>query len=159
MRAAFAGLLALWLAGAAGGAEEIHGELDQFAGNGIAIVWAIRKAPVEDQSQVIARVVPVDARWAAISIDGVDPFTRERRVVLPRTPLGSGVQTSALRGSFADLPHRQFHFYAASQTQPGLTVYFMGVPDTTPEFLADDVLAGHLEQAVARLKAAGGSKP
>jgi hypothetical protein len=136
----------------------VHGELDQFAGRGVAIAWAILKAPVEDQSQVVVRVAALEPRLAAVRIVGIDPFTQQQREVLPLTPLGAGLQSAAARGSFADFPHRQFQFYTANGEHV-LTVYFMGVPDTSPEFLAEPALAAHLDQTLAKLKAAGGSRP
>ena len=42
------------------------------------------------------------------------------------------------RASFADHPSTEFHFFArgedATANKPKLTVFYLGVPDTTPEF-------------------------
>ena len=59
------------------------------------------------------------------------------------------------RSSFADLPRTEFRFFpSAADAQvdaPRLVVYFLGIPDTTPEFAEpaalDKYLAGRIERA------------
>jgi len=146
-------LLVLWTAAAA--AEELHGENSEFVGRGLAMAWAILKAPVEEESQVVVRIARPGAGPAAISVEGVDPFTGTRRELMPRTPLPERFEVRSVRGSFAELTRREFHFYAAGGAGgPALTVYFMGVPDTAPEFLEEAALGRYLDQTLARLTGA-----
>ena len=147
------GGLLLVLCGAAAAAEAIHGENSEFVGHGVAMAWAILKAPVEDQSRVVVRLARLQPGHAALSIDGVDPFTGERRQLVPRTPLPERFETRSARGSFAELTRREFHFHAAADAAdpPRLTIYFMGVPDTAPEFLEEQALSAYLDQTLARL--------
>ncbi len=159
-------LLALWLllGGAASPAvaAEVHGENSSFAGQGIALAWGILKAPVEDQSQVVVRMVPLDPAYVGVAVEGVDPFTQARRTILPEQPLGAGLDVRSARGSFADFPRREFHFYTAIDRQarrPSLTVYFMGVPDTSPEFLAEGPLTAYLAETIAKLRGPGRGAP
>jgi hypothetical protein len=144
-------LLALWVMTAA--AEELHGENSEFVGRGLSMAWAILKAPVEAESQVVVRIARPGPGPAAISVDGVDPFTGERRELLRRGPLPEQLEFRSPRGSFAELTRREFHFYAAAEAagRPGLTIYFMGVPDTAPEFLEEAALGRYLDQTMARL--------
>jgi hypothetical protein len=153
------GALFLGLSGAAGGAEQIHGENSEFVGHGVAMAWGILKAPVEDQSLVVLRIVPLDPSVVSVRVDGVDPFTQRRQEFLTLTALGSGLDVTTPRGTFAELTRREIHLYTASDTQarrPSLTIYFMGLPDTTPEFLAEPALRTYLDQTMRKLR--GGEK-
>lgn len=143
--------LLLWSAAAA---EELHGANSEFVGRGVAIAWAILKAPVEDQSQVVVWIARIGSDYAALRIDGVDPFTGERREFLARTALPERFETRSARASFAELTRREFHFYAAgagSAGGPSLTIYFLGIPDTSPEFLSEVALRAYLDETVMKL--------
>lgn len=148
------GALLLQAGGPAGAAEQVHGESSEYAGRGVALAWAILKAPVEDQSQVVVRLARLDPALGGVSLEGVDPFSGERRELLPRTPLPERFETRSPRGGFAELTRREFHFYPAAAGPagpPSLTIYFLGVPDTAPEFLAEAALTAYLDQTLARL--------
>ena len=146
--------IALCGGGAVWAAEQVHGENSEFAGQGVAMAWAILKAPMEDQSQVVVRIARLDPRYVALSIDGVDPFTGARRELLKRTALPDVFETRTTRGTFAELTRREFHFYRQGDAvagPPALTIYFMGVPDTAPEFLSEAALHAYLDQTLAKL--------
>jgi len=148
------GVLLLVLLGSVAAGEELHGANSEFVGRGVAMAWAILKAPVEDQSQVVVRIARLRADHAALSIDGVDPFTGERRELLARTMLPERFETRSARASFAELTRREFHFYTAGEAatgRPSLTIYFLGIPDTAPEFLTEATLRAYLEQTVTKL--------
>lgn len=146
-----------------GQGREIHGENSSFAGEGVAMAWGILKAPVEDQSQVVIRIVSPGAVYASVSIEGVDPFTQNRQEILPGRPLGDGQSVRTSRGSFAEFPRREIHLFTAADWQakrPTLTIYYLGVPDTTPEFLSESALSEYLDAALAKLRGgAQGSMP
>ena len=158
---AVAGLLLVVSIGA-GRAAEIHGENSSFAGHGILMAWGILKATIEDQSQVVVRIVPVEPAYTHLRVDGVDPFTQNRQEVVSARPLGQGAEVRSPRGSFAEFTRREFHFFTADDwraERPSLTVYFMGVPDTSPEFLAEAPLSAYLVETIAKLKGGAGQKP
>jgi len=52
------------------------------------------------------------------------------------------------RAGFADFPRREIHLYASEADwrarKPALTVYYLGVPDTTPEFTSEAALDAYL---------------
>ncbi|MBI4571907.1 MAG: hypothetical protein HY713_01305 [candidate division NC10 bacterium] len=149
---------------AAGQGQEVHGENSVFASQGVAIAWGILKGPVEDKSRVIVRIVPVAGTYAYVSVDGVDPFTRNRQVILDGRPLGDRLDVASLRGSFADFPRREVHLYRTAADwqarRPAVTVYYLGVPDTTPEFTSESALLAYLAEALAKARGTGqGRKP
>ena len=111
---------------------------------------------------MLLRIVPLDPSIVSVRVDGVDPFTQRRQELLPLTYLGSELDVTTPRGTFAELTRREIHLYTASDTQarrPSLTIYFMGLPDTTPEFLAEPALRAYLDQTVARLAGGGRRVP
>jgi hypothetical protein len=142
---------------AADAGQQVHGENSVFAGHGVALAWGVLKAETEAQTLAILRIVPAGGPYTHVSVDGVDPFTQSRQEILPGHPLASLVDVRSPRATFADLPRREIHFYTADGWrlgQPALTVYFMGLPDTSPEFTSEPALLVYLNDALA--KATGG---
>ena len=142
--------------------QQVHGENSSFVGNGVAMLWGVLRGSSEERTQVILRIAPAGGEYAVISVDGVDPFTQRRQELLGMQPLGDQLDIRTLRGTFADLPRREVHFYTARDQpaqRPSLTVYFMGLPDTTPEFASEAALQKYLEETLAKLLAAKGRTP
>ncbi len=140
---------------AAGQGHEMHGENSTFAGEGLAMAWGILKAPVEDQSQVVIRILPLGGVYASVSVEGVDPFTQKREEILAGQPLGGALDIRSSRASFADFPRREIHVFTANDwhaRRPTVTIYYMGVPDTTPEFLTETALSAYLDEALTKLR-------
>ena len=145
-----------------GEAQEVHGENSSFVGNGVAMVWVVLRGASEEETQVVLRIVPAGGEFAAVSVEGVDPFTQQRREILARRPLGHGVDVRTSRATFADFPRREIHFYATGRQHaqgPILTVYFVGLPDTSPEFNSEAALTRYVEDTLAKLLAAKGRTP
>ncbi|HTU01241.1 MAG TPA: hypothetical protein VMG58_05475 [Candidatus Sulfotelmatobacter sp.] len=160
-----AGLLILGAgigAGLAGERREIHGENSIFAGDGVVMVWAVRKAAVEEESRVTLRIVSPSGDYDRVRVEGIDPFSQARTELLPLRALGHGADVVTTRASFADVPRREIHLYRPGDPEeaPTLTVYFLGAPDTTPEFLTDAALAAYVDAAVSKIeKDAGRGRP
>jgi len=147
---------------ARGQGRQVHGENSSFVGHGVAMVWGVLRGSSEEDTQVILRIAPAGGEYAAISLDGVDPFTQRRQELLGMQPLGNLLDIRTFRGTFADLPRREIHFYTANDQhaqRSSLTVYFMGLPDTTPEFASEAALGKYLEETLAKLLAAKGRAP
>ena len=157
--------LAFFLAmGAAPAAEErqIHGENSSFLGDGVAMVWGVLRGVREEETRAVLRIVPAGGEYVAVSVEGVDPFSGTRRDLEPRRPLSPRLDVRSLRSTFADLPRREIHFYAKDDGQPwppALTVYFMGLPDTTPEFDSEAALLRYLDQTLEELLSQKGRTP
>lgn len=144
--------------------QAVHGENSVFAGQGVAIAWAVLKGAEEERTQVVIRIVPAGERYAYVMIEGVDPFTHKRQVILEGSPLREGLEVRSPRGTFADLPRREIHLYRTARDwqarQPSVTVYYLGIPDTTPEFTSDGPLLTYLAEALAKAGgAAHGPRP
>jgi hypothetical protein len=139
--------------------REVHGENSTFAGPGVVVAWGILKQPIEDESEVVIRVVVTDPAYSHLAAEGVDPFSRARRPLGPGTRVGLAPPAMAelrvRRGAFADYPRLEIHLYRTGTPSPALTVYYLGVPDTTPEFVSEAPLRAYLEDAVARAQPRG----
>jgi hypothetical protein len=143
---------------------EIHGENSVFAGHGVAIAWGVLKDQTEEQTQVILRIVPTDTSFAAVRIEGVDPFTQSRRVIIDGRPLHDRLDVRTPRGTFADFPRREIRLYRTDADwqahKPSVTIFYLGLPDTTPEFTSEAALFTYLDEALAKVQGAGqGKKP
>jgi hypothetical protein len=126
------------------------------------MVWGVLRGASEESTQVILRIVPAGGEYVAVSLDGVDPFTQRRRELLGMQPLGNQLDVRTSRGTFADFPRREIHFFTANDQhaqRPSLTIYFMGLPDTTPEFTSETALRKYVDETLARLLAGEGRTP
>jgi len=145
-----------------GAGQEVHGENSVFAGHGVAIVWGILKGGTEEATQVILRIVPAGESFAAVRIEGVDPFTQNCQVIVDGRPLGDGLDVRTPRGTFADFPRREIRLYRTDADwqarKPTVTIFYLGLPDTTPEFASEAALFTYLTQALAKVQGAGQGK-
>lgn len=148
--------LATWSLGvcAQAPAVEVHGTSDTFAGNGVAVAWGVLRGASEASTVVVLRVAADPARFTAVAADGVDPFSRERRSVAAPRALGSFTDIRIPRERFADFPRTELRFSkgGVNNAIESLVVYYLGVPDTTPEFAAEARLEAHLAQSLERLR-------
>ena len=119
-------------------AEALHGADGIFVVPDAAIVWAVLKQPSGDKADVWLRVVNSTRKFSHVAIDGVDPFSKKRERIEAGTRLEAEARIASDRETFADLPSREVHLYRSEAdwraNKPALTVYYLGVPDTTPEF-------------------------
>ena len=141
---------------------EIHGENSVFVGHGVAIAWGVLKGATEEETQVIARIVPTSVIFAAIRIEGVDPFTQNRQVFIDGQPLRDRLDVRTPRGTFADFPRREIQLYRTDADwqahKPTVTIFYLGLPDTTPEFTSEAALFTYLNEALAKVQGSGQGK-
>jgi hypothetical protein len=147
-------------------AVEAHGAAATFAAPGVVVVWAILRGPTpstEEATRVVVRVVAVGPRYRLAELEGVDPFSGARATLLPARAIDAGLDIESPRAGFADHPRREIRLYAtedeARAGRPALTVYYLGVPDTTPEFSTQPALQRYLDDTAAAWRAAAGGAP
>ncbi len=156
---ALVGVLLLLPEGVNGQPEELAGADAAFAGRGIAILWGVLRGPDESRTRVVLQVERLGPQvpWRFASIEAVDPFTGQRELVrlalnLETDPV-STVETP--REGFVAKPGRRISFYrdagALQEGRPGLVVFYVGIPDTVPEFDSRTDLAEHFRRARERL--------
>ena len=159
-------LVGLTLASAAvHGAEsprEVHGMADAFAAPGVAMAWGVVRGADEAATVVVVRIVTRPASYPWLAVTGGDPFTQRKLPLLAATRSAGVIDVRTPRAHFADFPRTELRLYesaaAAQNDVPTLVVFFLGVPDTTPEFATEDKLQAYLSERAARLPDGAGSK-
>lgn len=135
---------------------------DAFAAPGVALAWGVVRGASEAATVVVIRIVTDPVAYPWIAVAGNDPFTQGQRPLLPATQSAGGIDLRSPRAHFADFPRTEFRFYdsaaAARHDAPGLVVFYLGVPDTTPEFTSEDKLEAYLTDRIARLRGGAGMK-
>ncbi len=134
-------LLAAARAGAQG--RELHGASDAFGGEGVSIAWAMLRGADEERTQVRLRVLADPARYAHFTVYGVDPFSNQRAEHI--APRRAPATVAIPRARFAELPRTEVRFFAPDG-KVALVVFYLSVPDTTPEFDSEANLERDLER-------------
>lgn len=142
---------------AADAVREVHGSSDAYAEAGIALAWGVRRGADEATTRVTLRIVADPARYPRVEAAGRDPFTQAERVLLAPTATRGLADLVIPRAHFADFPRTELRFHGTGGT--AVVVYFLGVPDTTPEFASDAALDRYLDERIARARSAAGGKP
>src|SRR5262249_4853752 len=133
-------------------AATIHGEDSVFANDDVTMVWAVLRAASEDDTQVVIRVAA--PRFAALRVEAVDPFGGGRREVAPRRAGRGRPGVGRRRADFAESPRPEARLEPAegAREPAPLVVYYLGVPDTTPEFTAEEALQHYLDEALTKAR-------
>jgi hypothetical protein len=160
-----AAIVAAWLVTSVGGAQgadaprEVHGAADAYAEPGIALAWGVRRGADEASTRVTLRIVADPARYPRLAVVGRDPFTQAEHVVQAARSTAGLPDLVIPRAQFADFPRTELRFFAPGGAEaPIVVVYYLGVPDTTPEFAAGAALDRYLGERIARARAATGEK-
>ena len=151
---AFALVLAIVFSAGAAGAQGMitHGSDSTVIGPGIKLAWTVRRGASEAETMVVIRAIPTDGLFHFIRVDGYDPFSKGRKVFVMTRPLERQTDLMIPRTEFADHPGTEFHFFKntddAAAGRPALTIFYHGVPDTTPEFAAREPMEAYLAHAL-----------
>ena len=154
-----------WLALAAGGAgaaepaREVHGAADAYAEGGIALAWGVLRGADEATTRVTLRIVADPARFPRVAVVGRDPFTQAERIVLAPAPAAGLPDLAIARAHFADFPRTEVRLIGPGASDaPAVVVYYLGVPDTTPEFSSAAALERDLDARIARARSTAGER-
>ncbi len=141
------------------GQKEYHGADSVFRMEGITILWAILKGPDEDHSWVYLKIIypeTGDHRYRLFSVEAVDPFTGKKEWVVKGEKLKKENVVRSVRASFREMTGRKILFYRdakeVQEDRPEMTVFYMGVPDTSPELLNEKQIEDYFSKALERLK-------
>lgn len=144
-------------------AREVHGFSDVFVEPEVAIAWGVLRGKDDADTKVVVRIDADPLAYASVSVTGLDPFTPLRRVLLAPTRLQPGFEFVSPRARFVDYPRTDLLFYRtpadADANTPALTVYYLGVPDTTPEFATETQLKDYLAKRIVSARRELRSKP
>jgi hypothetical protein len=139
------------------GQKEFHGADSVFEREGITILWAILKGPTEESSWVYIKILNSGkGPFQIFSVEAVDPFSKEKEWVVKGKKLEKENPVRGVRASFRDKTARRILFYRSTEAfekeNPDMTVYYLGVPDTSPEVPSEKEMEDYFEKAIKRLK-------
>ena len=141
----------------------VHGSADIYSMPGLAIAWGVLRGANEAAAVVVVRIVVDPVEYRSIAATGSDPFTQRTKALLPATPVAGPIDLRVPRAHFADYPRTDLRFYASppvgESPLPKLVVFYLGVPDTTPEFASEAALDAYLADRLARARNNPGGKP
>jgi hypothetical protein len=153
---AIAGMLSTGFVPVAGRCEtrEIHGADSSFRTGVIGICWGMLRGAAGSDVQVTIRIRLLsegESPYSEYAVQAVQPLTKAVEWVVPRRPLEKVNNATAPRESFKDLGGRRICFYRPAASEPDLEVYYMGIPDTTPEMSDAAQLEQYFDLAFKRL--------
>jgi hypothetical protein len=118
--------------------QVLHGADSLFVAPSVKVAWAVQRGVSEADTAVVIRIAGADPGYRLVRLDGVDPFTKDRQVFVAPRPLDRITDLSVPRTRLADHPSTEIQFFASAEdaaaNRPQLTVFYLSVPDTTPEF-------------------------
>ncbi len=155
-------LLAAAIAGAAGAQTVVHGSHDAYSAPGVAMAWGVSRGATEASAAIVVRLA-TDTSYPWIAVRGVDPFTKDEKPLVAAKPVSGLLDVRIPRAQFAETPRTEWLFFASESAAragtPAMVVYYLGVPDTTPEFADDAKLDAYLDKTLARARAGGVKTP
>jgi hypothetical protein len=136
---------------------EYHGADSVFKKEGIIILWAILKGQDEASSWVYIRIINSGGNpFQFYSVEAIDPFSKEKEWVAKGDKLEKENLIKSIRTTFRDKTSRRILFYvnreALEKEKPDMTVFYMGVPDTSPEALSEKEMDAYFQKALERIK-------
>ena len=138
------------------GQKEFHGADSVFEKEGITILWAILKGPTEESSWVYIKILNSGkGSFQIFSVEAVDPFSKEKEWVVKGEALQKENMVKGVRTSFREKTGRRVLFYKNGEDllkeNPAMIVYYLSVPDTSPELLTEREIENYFEKALGRL--------
>jgi len=148
--------------GSARAQTEMHGSADAFAAPGVALAWAVARGATESDTNVVLRIVSGPAVYPSLAVVGIDPFSKQEKVWRTLAASPGTLEIRVPRAQFADFPRTEVRLYGgaaqAAAAAPALVVFYLGVPDTTPEFTDGAKLDAYLTERIARTRATAQGK-
>jgi hypothetical protein len=136
---------------------DYHGADSVFEKEGIVILWAILKGQDEASSWVSIKITHSGGSpLQFFSVEAIDPFSKEKEWVVKGKKLEKENMIKSIRTSFRDKTSRRILFYgnreALEKEKPDMTVFYMGVPDTSPEMLSEEEMNRYFDNALEKVK-------
>jgi hypothetical protein len=139
--------------------KEFHGADSIFEKEGIIMLWAILKGSTEENSWVYIKIIQTGegpVSFQCFSVEAVDPFSNQKEWVVKGETFKKENVVKSIRASFREKTARRVLFYEKAEDllkeNPAMIVYYLGVPDTSPEFVTEREMEDYLEKALNRLK-------
>jgi hypothetical protein len=149
--------VALWATALPALAQQVlHGADSLFIAPSVKVAWAVQRGPSEAETAVVIRIADADPAYRLVRLDGVDPFSKDRQVFVAPRPLDRVTDLIVPRARLADNPSTEIHFFSnaddVAANRPQLTVFYLGVPDTTPEFSTQHDIEVYFSRRLREIK-------
>ena len=135
---------------------EVHGSGDAYAAPGLALAWAVLRGADDAATLVVVRVIADPQVYPWIGVTASNPFSQRQLQVLRHMQTSGSIDLRVPRAQFADFPRTEWRFYNAAPAPqaaaPTLIVFYLGVPDTTPEFTSEAMLDAYLADRLTRVR-------
>ena len=136
---------------------EAHGSSDVYATPDLALVWGILRGASDADTMIVIRIAARSDAYGSVAAYGINPFSKAEEPLQPPVALDRSVEVQVPRSRFVELPRTELRFYATApattqSATPKLTVFYLGVPDTTPEFADRGKLDAYLGERIARAR-------
>ena len=135
---------------------EVHGSSDVYTAPDVALVWGVLRGASDADTMIVIRIVANAKAYASVAVYGINPFSKAEQPLQPPVALDRSVDVQVPRTRFAELPRTELRFYATAESAqsgtPKLTVFYLGVPDTTPEFADRAKLDAYLGDRITRAR-------
>ena len=141
--------------------NKYHGADSFFKANGISIFWAILKGSEESDSWVHIKIINQEddlKQFHTFSLIATDPFSDSEEWIIKGEKLKKENIIKLNRESFKEMMGRTFFFYHSEKIEdyrneiPDMTVYYLSVPDTAPEFLTLEKLEAYFKEVEKRFE-------
>lgn len=143
--------------------REAHGSHDAYAEPGIALAWGVLRGADEATTAIVVRIVVDPSAFLWLTVVAIDPFSKREQTVQRPVQAAGPFDLRIPRAQFADYPRTELRLFDsavhAQANAPQLVIYYLGVPDTTPEFADAAKLDASLSERIARVHASGGGTP
>jgi len=134
-----------------------HGADSVFEINDIAVFWAVLKGPDTDTSKVYISIVPCGpgkekfARYSAVSSN---VFSGEEETIVDFAALENENLIIQEYKAFNKMSKRRLFFFGPgdSRDNPSMEIYYIGVPDTAPEFLLETQIQAFFEHSMQMIQ-------
>jgi hypothetical protein len=141
------------------GKREYHGADSIFEKEGMIMLWAILKGSTEESSWVYIKIIQTGegpAFFQFFGVEAVDPFSNQKEWLLKGEPLKKENIAKSIRASFREKTARRVLLYEKAEDllkeNPAMIVYYLSVPDTSPEFMTEKEIENYFRQALSRMK-------
>jgi hypothetical protein len=141
--------------------NKYHGADSFFKANGISIFWAILKGSEESSSWVYVKIINQEdnlKRFHTFGLIASHPFSDSEEWIIKGEKLKKENIIKLNRESFKEMMERTFFFYQSEKIEdyrseiPDMTVYYLSVPDTAPEFLTLEKLEAYFKDVEKRFE-------
>lgn len=136
---------------------EYHGADSVFETEGIAVFWAVLKGSDIDSSKVYINIVPENkgtVDYSRYSVVLANVFTKEEEVLVDYQLLEDENIIIQNYRTFYDKSKRRLLFFKPDDSgdRPSMEIYYVGVPDTAPEFLLEEHIRAFFDHSIKMIR-------